>query len=35
MSIDEGRIGDAYLAGDIDIEGDMLAPFELRGSMGR
>jgi cyclopropane-fatty-acyl-phospholipid synthase len=32
-SIDEGRIGDAYLAGDIDIEGDMLAPFELRGSM--
>ena len=33
-SIDEGRIGDAYVAGDIDIEGDMLAPFELRGSMG-
>ena len=32
-SIDEGRIGDAYLAGDIDIDGDMLAPFELRGSM--
>ena len=32
-SIDEGRIGDAYVAGDIDIEGDMLAPFELRESM--
>jgi cyclopropane-fatty-acyl-phospholipid synthase len=32
-SVDEGRIGDAYLSGDIDIEGDMLRPFELRGSM--
>ena len=32
-SMDEGRFGDAYLAGDIDIEGDMLAPFELRKSM--
>jgi cyclopropane-fatty-acyl-phospholipid synthase len=32
-SIDEGRIGDAYLAGDIDLDGDMLAPFELRESM--
>jgi cyclopropane-fatty-acyl-phospholipid synthase len=32
-SVDEGRIGDAYLAGDIDIEGDMLRPFELRSSM--
>lgn len=32
-SVDEGRIGDAYVAGDIDIEGDMLRPFELRGSM--
>ena len=32
-SIDEGRIGEAYLMGDIDIDGDMLAPFELRGSM--
>lgn len=30
----EGRIGDAYLIGDIDIEGDMLRPFELRQSMG-
>ena len=32
-SLDEGRIGDAYLAGDIDIEGEMLRPFELRRSM--
>src|SRR5436305_528183 len=32
-SVDEGRIGDAYLAGDIDIDGDMLRPFELRSSM--
>ena len=32
-SLDEGRFGDAYLAGDIDIEGDMLRPFELRASM--
>jgi cyclopropane-fatty-acyl-phospholipid synthase len=33
-SLDEGRFGDAYLAGDIDIDGDMLRPFELRRSMG-
>jgi cyclopropane-fatty-acyl-phospholipid synthase len=32
-SIDEGRIGDAYVTVDIDIDGDMLRPFELRGSM--
>jgi hypothetical protein len=32
-SLDEGRIGEAYLAGDLDIDGDMLAPFALRGSM--
>ena len=32
-SLDEGRFGDAYVAGDIDIEGDMLRPFELRNSM--
>jgi len=32
-SVDEGRIGDAYLAGDLDIEGDMLSPFVLRKSM--
>jgi cyclopropane-fatty-acyl-phospholipid synthase len=32
-SIDEGKIGDSYLAGDFDIEGDMIAPFALRGQM--
>jgi cyclopropane-fatty-acyl-phospholipid synthase len=33
-SFDEGRFAGSYLAGDIDIEGDMLRPFELRRSMG-
>ncbi len=32
-SLDEGRFGDAYVAGDIDIEGDLLRPFELRKAM--
>jgi len=32
-SVDEGKIGDAYVAGDLDIDGDMLRPFELRNSM--
>ena len=32
-SLDEGKIADAYLSGDIDLDGDMLKPFELRGSM--
>jgi cyclopropane-fatty-acyl-phospholipid synthase len=32
-SLDEGRIADAYLYGDIDFEGDPLAPFELRTEM--
>ncbi len=32
-SLDEGRIGAAYLDGDLDLEGDMLKPFELRGEM--
>jgi len=32
-SLDEGRFGDAYLAGDIELDGDMLSPFELRGAM--
>ena len=32
-SMDEGRFGDAYVHGDIDLEGDMLSPFELRGAM--
>ena len=29
-SLDEGRFGDAYLAGDIDIDGDLLRLFALR-----
>lgn len=29
-SLDEGNISEAYLHGDIDIEGDMLKPFTLR-----
>ena len=33
-SLDQVRFADAYLAGDIDIDGDMLRPFELRQSMG-
>jgi len=32
-SLDEGKIADAYLSGDIDLDGDMLKPFELRGAM--
>src|SRR3954465_14132750 len=32
-SIDEGRIAEAYLAGDIDLDGDMLQPFALRATM--
>lgn len=32
-SMDEGRIGDAYVEGHLDIEGDMLRPFQLRGGM--
>jgi cyclopropane-fatty-acyl-phospholipid synthase len=31
-SLDEGRFGDAYLAGDIDLEGDILNLFVLRKS---
>ena len=33
-SFDEGTIGDAYLYGDLDIDGDMLQPFALRQMMG-
>ncbi len=32
-SMDEGDIAEAYLAGDLDLEGDMLKPFALRASM--
>src|SRR5579864_7736922 len=31
-SMDEGRIGDAYVEGHIDFEGDILRLFEVRGS---
>ncbi|MBV8406595.1 MAG: class I SAM-dependent methyltransferase, partial [Alphaproteobacteria bacterium] len=33
-SMDEGRVGDAYVEGHIDFDGDMLRPFEIRRSMG-
>jgi cyclopropane-fatty-acyl-phospholipid synthase len=33
-SLDEGKFAEAYLAGDIDLEGDMLRPFALRQGMG-
>jgi cyclopropane-fatty-acyl-phospholipid synthase len=32
-TLDEGDISEAYLAGDIDLEGDMLKPFGLRKAM--
>jgi cyclopropane-fatty-acyl-phospholipid synthase len=32
-SLDEGNIAEAYLTGDIDIDGDMLKPFALRASL--
>lgn len=32
-SLDEGNIAEAYLQGDIDLEGDMLKPFTLRESL--
>jgi cyclopropane-fatty-acyl-phospholipid synthase len=32
-SLDEGKFGDAYVQGELDMEGDMLAPFALRGTM--
>ena len=34
LSLDEARFAEAYLAGDIDLDGDMLRPFELRRSFG-
>jgi cyclopropane-fatty-acyl-phospholipid synthase len=33
-TLDAGRFGDAFVAGDVDLEGDMIAPFALRGSLG-
>ncbi len=32
-SLDEIRIAEAYLSGDLDIEGDLLAAFDLRNSL--
>ena len=32
-SLDEGNIAEAYMRGDIDLEGDMLQPFALRASL--
>jgi cyclopropane-fatty-acyl-phospholipid synthase len=32
-SMDEGRVGDAYVEGHLDLQGDMLRPFEIRRSM--
>ncbi len=32
-SLDEANIGEAYLQGDIDLEGDMISPFALRASL--
>ena len=32
-TLDEGNIADAYLAGDLDLDGDMEKPFALRGDM--
>jgi cyclopropane-fatty-acyl-phospholipid synthase len=32
-TLDEGRIAEAYLAGDIDIEGDLLAVMQLRDTL--
>ena len=34
-SLDEGNISEAYIHGDIDLEGDMLKPFDLRGLVRR
>jgi cyclopropane-fatty-acyl-phospholipid synthase len=33
-TLDEGNIAEAYLEGDIDLEGDMLKPFTLRARLG-
>jgi cyclopropane-fatty-acyl-phospholipid synthase len=33
-SMDQGKFADAYVAGDIELDGDMLRPFALRNIMG-
>lgn len=32
-SLDEGYLAEAYMRGDIDLDGDMLQPFALRASL--
>ena len=32
-TLDEGNFSEAFLQGDIDLEGDMISPFALRGSL--
>ncbi len=32
-SLDEGNIAEAYLRGDLDLEGDMIRPFATRASL--
>ena len=32
-SLDEGNLAEAYMRGDIDLDGDMLQPFALRASL--
>ena len=32
-SLDEANIAEAYLQGDIDLDGDMISPFALRSSL--
>src|SRR4029078_6810891 len=32
-SLDEGNIAEAYMRGDLDLDGDMLQPFALRASL--
>jgi len=33
LSLDEGNVAESYLAGDFEIEGDMMKPFEIQAAM--
>jgi len=33
LSLDEGKVAESYLAGDFEIEGDMMKPFEIQAAM--
>ena len=33
LSLDEGTVAESYLAGDFEIEGDMMKPFEIQAAM--